>query len=635
MQMQIQILFQMANKLANTAVNGQAASNVTRLSVARLGVTSLVLASMLGACAPAPTSLTNTGEAETETGEVREADTDSAGKQASKNSAGAEGDRTNRSSEEDGVDEAIACNKNPEPPKPLSAPENTPVFEQFNFQPENIAAEGNTVVVETPHYTFARCQGKDWTITATEAEAEEPYDYRQELTNIQDPAYETIEVGGSTYAYRIRLQAEWLAEQLAPETQPAETAEQAPEAAEPIEDAVIFELKAPDGELISEQLYTLSALQDASLGASLGVPSIAGAVVTNDSTANEVATVWFAATASQGEGDSGFASLIQYNTQDGDLTVSKPNALQGDQITSIATTGSLQASEDSENSKPLTLWLGTKRSGEGNPYFPASGLVAYQPSSEALTNYTITNSAMSGAIPYQLVVADESLWVGTGNGVCEVQWQTADEANSWDCWRFSATAELPSEGLELYPSFLAAEPLGKLKDKTVEVLWATQTHPEEGLEEADNPAKVRYEVVYDKGIEAELSQGGYRLANEVARRAVGGEPIFWPGRQWHWRGDRFVRGLDEVSLNLVGGGPYGLVSSSARKGFDFDHRAIRGEFDLLSLTADSTKVKYYSGWMEGAELEVYPAIVPVELPKKMKPNPLTDIAKTLTEPQGP
>ncbi|MEO1444807.1 MAG: hypothetical protein AAFV46_00965, partial [Cyanobacteria bacterium J06635_11] len=238
-----------------------------------------MLASMLGACAPAPTSLTNTGEAETETGEVREADTDSAGKQASKNSAGAEGDRTNRSSEEDGVDEAIACNKNPEPPKPLSAPENTPVFEQFNFQPENIAAEGNTVVVETPHYTFARCQGKDWTITATEAEAEEPYDYRQELTNIQDPAYETIEVGGSTYEYRIRLQAEWLAEQLAPETQPAETVEQAPEATEPVEDAVIFELKAPDGELIAEQLYTLSELQDASLGASLGVPSIAGAVV--------------------------------------------------------------------------------------------------------------------------------------------------------------------------------------------------------------------------------------------------------------------------------------------------------------------------------------------------------------------
>lgn len=559
--------------------------------------------------------------------------------------------QTNNASSAETAGEAIACETQASQPEPLSTPENAAVFDQFNFQPESLEVTDSVVVVETPRYTFSLCKGNgEWSILSTDS-VEEAFDYAQHLAKIADPDYESIELAGETYQYRVRLQAQWLSEANQPDTQPAEAIGQegSDGSAAETEDAVIFELKKSDGEMVSEQLYTLSELQEASLGASLGVPSIAGAVVTGAEDAS-TANIWFAASASQGEGDSGFASLIQYSVASGDFMVSQPEDIQGDQITAIAATGSASAASKQE---PLTLWLGTKQSGEGNPYYPASGLVAYQPALEpdaadadaadadaadadaqAITGYTITNSPMVGAIPYQLAVADELLWVSTGNGVCEVQWKTITEADSWDCWRFTTTAALPSEGVDIYETFLATEPAATLKGKTLEALWVTQSQPEAGLD-TDNTANVRYEVTYEKGFEAELSQGGYKPTNPVARRAVDDEPIFWPGRQWHWAGERFERTLDEVSLNYVGGGPYGLVSSRATSGFDFDHRAIRGEFDLLSLTEETTKVRYYSGWVNGEDIEVYPAIVPVEIPDELKSNPLTEISKTLTAPQGP
>ena len=71
----------------------------------------------------------------------------------------------------------------------------------------------------------------------------------------------------------------------------------------------------------------------------------------------------------------------------------------------------------------------------------------------------------------------------------------------------------------------------------------------------------------------------------------GGEAIFWPGRQWHWNGKRFTRALDEVSWNLVGGGPQGLVSANSQSGFSFNQYAIRGDFNLLSLEPEATQLR--------------------------------------------
>lgn len=511
----------------------------------------------------------------------------------------------------------VACDRPDTALSPLTTPEEVPiVYEQFNFDPQDIAIADSEVVVKTPYYEFSFCQGdRTWSIASAKSISKDNQDYSQYLADIADPAYTTLEINGESYQYRIRLQADWLTAQI------DEASVDARVGGPPDQDnAVYFELQTPDGDTISRRLYTLGELQKANLGSSLGSPSIAGTVVTGEA---DNANVWFAASSSQGEGSNGFASLLNYSLQTGDLTVTRPDLLQGDQITSIAATNAGSDPED------LTLWLGTKLSAEGSPNIPANGLVVYQPTTEQLSRYTVTNSPLVGAIPFQLAVADDLLWVATGNGICQVRWQSADAAESWNCWRFAATAELPATGVDLYASVLADEPATTLSESKVEVRWV-----EHVVSEQPTPKTVRYEVVYEPGFEAQLLRGGYRITNDVAQNAAGGTSVRWPGERWHWRGDRFTRSLDEVSLNMFGGGPVGLVASDKSVGITRDNSAIRGDFDLLSLTSESTQVRYYSGWVDVNALEVYPEIVPVSPPSASQPNPLDKITLELPV-QGP
>jgi len=544
---------------------------------------------------------------------------------------------------------------------PLSAPDNTPIYEQFNFQPERIRTSNKQVTIDTPYHTFSYCKNTgEWAIANRKASEDPPFNYPQYLLELAEPKYETIEIDGQDYQYRVRLQAAWLSEQInaeqtkkrAPEPLTEEALQPTARESEDSEPAevVYFDLKLPDGGVTTHQLYTLSEVQNASLGASLGVPSIAGAIKGNNA-------IWFAATTSQGEGENGFASLLRYDLGTKALDIHQPAEIQGDQITSIvatpaqtsdeltdgesasststfAPTSSASTSSASTSSAP-TLWLGTLRSGEGNPFFPASGLVSYQPTSDSsglLRQYTIRNSPMVGAIPFQLSVSSDELWVATGNGVCQTQWLTIEQDGSWRCWKFTATAAVPSEGVELYPSFLAEKPATQLTDSTVEVLWADWEHFDQP--DVDKASAFRYEVVYAPGFEADLVQGGHRLDSKVAQRMARGNDIFWPGQHWHWSGHRFERSLDEVALNLVGGGPHGLIASNIQTGFSFDHYAIRGDFDLLSLEPDGTQVRYYSGWVEGKDLAVYPAIAEVDKLEAANPNPMTSMAADLP-PVGP
>ncbi len=504
------------------------------------------------------------------------------------------------------------CRRAENTSQPLSNAENTPIFDQFNFRPESVTVFEQTVAVKTPRYTFYFCKGNQkWVVVSNGlANGEKPYDYKRYLSEIADPKYETIELDGTTYKYRIRLQADWLTDALAGQTDNKPVLE--PPNTTASEDAVYFELKKADGEVISRELYNTSDVQEAHLGASLGVPSIAGAAIAGSD-------IWFAATTSQGEGDNGFASLLHYDSKTQELSVQRPEKLQGDQITDLVAT---------ERKGSTTLWMGTQRSGEGNPFAPASGLVAYRPESETLESFTVTNSPLVGAIPGQLAVENKSLWVATGDGTCRVQWQAISKADSWKCWQLITTAKLPKDGVDVYSNFLATEPEARLTEPEAEVLWISQAIP--ATEPVEAPNITRYEVVYQPGFETTLSQGGDRIADAAAQRAAGGDSIFWPGRQWHWGGDRFKRGLDEVSLNLVGGGPYGLVSSSARSGLTINNNAIRGDFDLLGLTSEGTKVRYYSGWVNSDKLEVYPSLSPVMPPQQIKPNPLTEMASDLS-----
>lgn len=538
---------------------------------------------------------------------------------------------------------------------PLSTPEDTPVFEQFNFQPQNVAISASEVTIDTTYHTFSYCQNTgEWAIANRAPSQASSFNYEQYILELADPSYETIELDGLSYEYRVRLQADWIEKQIdeqgsgeAPSGVTADDAtidntiandetstsdeklESSAESAS--EEAVYLDIKSPNGRITTRQLYTLSDVRNASIGASLGVPSVAQAIAHNG-------TLWFAATTSQGEGENGFASLVQYDPKRRELEVHQPAGIQGDQITTLVATPALQEESgagDAGDRGNLTLWMGTLRSAEGTPFFPASGLVAYQPHSASdgtLRQFTINNSPMVGAIPYQLAAAGDDLWVATGNGVCQTQWQSIEQESSWRCWEFTATAALPADGVDLYPSFLAEDSTTTLKGSRVEVLWANWEHFDQP--DVDRAKAFRYEVAYAPGFEADLAQGGYRVDNRVAQQMARGNDIFWPGQHWHWSGERFERSLDEVSLNLLGGGPSGLMASNILTGRSFDHYAVRGDFDLLSLEPNGTRVRYYSGWVEGKDLDVYPDIVDVESPKAVKPNPIVSIAADLP-PVGP
>lgn len=524
--------------------------------------------------------------------------------------------------------------------RPLSAPDDTPIYEQFNFQPQRISASSTKVTIDTSYHIFSYCQKTgEWTITNRPPAEASPFSYKQYLQDLSDPKYEKVEIAGQNYAYRIRLEAPWLDQQI-PEQIEEQNQKQAPataSAAQIIEasrvetpeieqadqdslgdETVYFDIKSPTGEINSHELYTLEDVQSASIGASLGVPSIVDVAETQNAT-------WFAATTSQGEGENGFASLLRYDHETQQLNIHQPAAIQGDQITSLATTFS---------DNTLTFWLGTLRSAEGSPALPASGLVSYRPTSDnsgTLEAYTAVSSPLEGAIPYQLSVVEDSLWIATGSGVCQTQWRSIAQDDSWRCWRFTASAALPSEGVDLYRSFLAEEPATQLEGANVEVLWANWEHFNQP--DVDKRGSFRYEVDYAPGFEAELAQGGYRVDSKVAQRMAGSR-ISWPGQPWHWGGQRFERSLDEVPLNLLGGGPRGLMASSIQVGRSFDYYAIRGGFDLLSLKPNGTRIRYYSGWVEGKDIEAYPTIVEVEPSEAAAPNPILAILSDLP-PVGP
>lgn len=143
----------------------------------------------------------------------------------------------------------------------------------------------------------------------------------------------------------------------------------------------------------------------------------------------------------------------------------------------------------------------------------------------------------------------------------------------------------------------------------------------------------RYEVRYDKGFTVTLDeQGAELLPPDVAKiRAEiqpGKPPLYWKGFEWNWNGSHLVRGFDAVASNYSGGGVQGIGSELA-VGEPNNWNAMRGDLDLLSLSAKSTSVRYYSGWVDETLLQPYLTVVPQEPPANPQPNPLDAIAKQL------
>lgn len=449
-------------------------------------------------------------------------------------------------------------------------------FERFDFRPTEVSSTKDTLVFTGSRYQFTLCKrDRTWGIEALTPVPETEEDYAEYFEALADPDYETVTSAERPYEARVRLDASWLDSRSSPSDDDLEE--------------VIFELLKP-GEIvpISTVLYTNTEILDRELGASAGVPTITRALATDED-------IWWSIGFEQGEGASGIATVVQYQIATDKIIVWQPDELSNAQVTDLAVTGT---------DDDLTLWLGTQYSGEGNPYLPAKGLVAYRPADETVQTYTAENSPLIGAIPTRLWAEDDSLWVATASGVCEVDWATISDNDSWGCWQFTAMAEVPDNPV-LYPSLLADAPISQAPDisEPVELLWLAD------MDISTPESATRYEIAYAPGLTTQLDQGADYYVGPDEDPDDG--YFWWSGKDWSWNGDRFVRYWDQVAINYVGGGPQGIGPSDGGN-YVSDWHTMRGEFELLELTPEAVDINYYSAWIDAADIaEPWVTVLPV------------------------
>lgn len=484
-------------------------------------------------------------------------------------------------------------------------------YENFKYQIRNIVSEENLVKFQTSKYDFVFCRSNNkWAVQPgtlpSEFQVKDSNYYQKELAN---PQFKTIDFNGKSYQYRVILELNPF-----PQKQLAEGESRK----EP--QKVVFELVSPDSKQPQRQiLYTLNQLRQEKIGQSLGVPKVTAALKHDN-------RLFWSIASEQGEGFNGIATIVSYDPQKNTSVIIQPEEVKRQQITDLVITS---------NKNNPTFWMGTKISGEGNPDLPGMGLVTYRPEagnlkSGAVKFYDVNNSPIVGAVPDKLKLDNDKLWVATGNGICQLKWQSPDNIDSWNCQRFAVVTQLPKSGLPLYNSVTsknqAATLLPDKNGEMQEVLWFTPLDHKTG--------KGRYEVGYPQGFTATLNEQGITFLSEdiaqIYAKIQPGKPSFrWLGSEWHWHGTRFVRGLDEVALNSFGGGPRGITDNRANPNRILNSYAIRGDLDLLSLSEKSTSVKYYSGWIDDANIKLYLTTLPQQHLNIAQPNPLDAIVQRL------
>lgn len=467
-------------------------------------------------------------------------------------------------------------------------------YQWLNFQIQTIEAKGDTVVFQGLRHQFIFCEGNDqWVINTEEFQP----DRNDMITDFTNPPYESLTWNGDNYKYRVLLDPN-------PFPNFAQQAQR-----------VVLELITPDRQ--EPQLYTLYTLEDmqsANAGSELGFPFV-------DATALYGDRFYVAISPEQGEGNGGLATIVSYDLAQGGIDIIQPAAINNQQFNDLVVTG------DPENP---TLWLATQQQGEGNPYLPGMGLVQVSdPFGEGpqVVSFHPRNSPLVGSVPNRLAVIGDRLWVASGDGMCGLPWAQGDDFSGWDCWQIQLQGELPTAGLPLYDRLRAETPATTLSTSqagsTVDVLWWSPL--EKGMGEG------RFEVRSPLGFTATLTEQGAMAWTEWYgddyEPASWQPPIMWPGDQWHWRGDRFVRGFDDISLNYFGGGPQGLSYPNGVENFNqFDWLSMRSDLELVNLNAQVTEVKYYGGWVDDSLIQPYLTVQPQERPKEVKPNPLKAIA---------
>jgi hypothetical protein len=471
----------------------------------------------------------------------------------------------------------------------------------FNYQIQNIIPHEDAIIFQSLNHDFVFCRDdQSWTIQPGSLDQKSLESDEEITNNLTNPPYKTIEFNGEKYQYRVILE---------PNPFP-DFSQQA--------EKVIFELILPNNSQPKQQIiYTLEEVVTAKTGFQLGFPTVTKGLIYDN-------RIFWAISSEQGEGSGGIATIISYNPENQQFTTIKPPEIKNQQINDLAIAG---------DPKQPIFWIATQQSGEGNPYLPGMGLVAYQAKSDhyqtgTIKSYNVRNSPLVGTIVNQLFLDQKVLWIGTGNGICEIIWQAVDQPKNWQCWRYILEAKLPDQEVPFYPSVAANNSTGILSSNQtykVEVLWWSK--------QDNNSPKGRYEIVYNQGFTLELNEETHSWSDfdETFGNAASWEsPLYWVGREWYWRGDRFIRGFDAVSLNYVGGGPLGIVSPSQDYEKPPNYHAVRGNLELINLTQDTVKLKHFSAWIDDSLLSPYLLIKLDQYPQNSQPDPLQNFLRSVT-----
>ncbi len=469
----------------------------------------------------------------------------------------------------------------------ITSPEE--IYQLFNLYIRDIVSNKDTITFKTINHDLIFCRGNEtWTIqpgTFTQEDNREK-SYEEIMQELANPQYQTISLNSKKYQYRVRLDPNPFSDFTVEANQ------------------VIFELITPQNQQPQSQIvYTLEQTKQAQAGIQLGLPQISATLIHDN-------RIFWAISPEQGEGNGGIASIISYDPQTEKIEIIQPQEIQTQQINDLVISG---------EGNNLTFWLATQISGEGNPYLPSMGLVAYRPQeSNSVKSYHVRNSNIVGAIPTKLKLEENLLWVGTGNGICRLEWAKIDNPKTWSCWQFILEAKLPDDGVLIYPNLFSEKSLDTLTSEKVEVLWWSPV--------GQKGDRGRYEVRYEPGITVKLDEQGAtswaEVYGDLSLTRNWQAPVYWVGQDWYWRGDKFMRGFDSVPLNAVGGGPMGIISWENTDNYRPDLYAIRGDLDLLNLSKNSTTIKHYSAWANANLLTPYLTVIPQPELEENKPNPL-------------
>lgn len=345
---------------------------------------------------------------------------------------------------------------------------NTRYFDRFDYAPKSVALDEHTVRFLAREYDFVYCRANNsWTVQP--GTLGETWLADLNAADQGNSKFSSVTFNGHPYQYRVVRE---------PNLPTANSPEQ----------TVTLELTMPGQETPQQYpLYTLADVQQTTeqTVTRLGTPRITAAIAHGD-------RLWWSLAFEQGEGNNGIATIASYDPATDQMILIQPEEIGSDQILDLAITG---------EAEQLTLWLGLMSRGQPTGHVP--GLMAYHLdagnlASGTMTAYTRYNSPLVGAIPTQLAVDADKLWIGTRNGVCQVDWQTPEVSENWDCWQFIAKATLSEdEAVPVYPSLMSPTPTTSFpvdsSAETIEVLWWVFTKISE-------PRQGRYEVRLDDGL---------------------------------------------------------------------------------------------------------------------------------------